>query len=175
VALMAQITAIDIDTRDMARLASLMRRAPKVAREETTRSMIEILALLEREIKDRTPVGVGGAAGLRGSITSELRGRRVSDLQGRVFSPMRHAAPVELGTKPHFPPLQPLEDWVHAKFGVNGAQAKRIAFLVARKISVKGTEGTHMFEEGFSDNERQVLNILFAAVDRIIARLGGEG
>lgn len=64
---------------------------------------------------------------------------------------------VEYNTKPHFPPLQPLEEWVKNKIKLglllptpyNGKlpTEKQLAFLVARKISKVGTKGTHDLEE----------------------------
>ncbi len=43
------------------------------------------------------------------------------------------------GTRPHFPPPAALVPWVEAILGVHGQRAKGVAFLIARKISRKGT------------------------------------
>jgi len=92
-------------------------------------------------------------------------------LAGKVFTPMAHGLPVELGTRPHWPPIEPIADWVVAKLGVPRAEAGSVAFLVARKISRKGTEGAHMFEKNFSEQTGQITNMLLAALDRITTRL----
>jgi len=171
---MAEVAAITMDTSQAALFAKHLQTAPQIVQEEITPALHEALQLLEREIKDLTPVGVMGGGGLRGSITSELRGTAIDDLQGKVYSPMKHALPVEMGTKPH--PVSregqaAIRDWVEKILNVSPEESKSVAFLVVRKISKEGTEGAHMFEEGLSKNTRQILNMLYAAQDRIVARL----
>ncbi len=173
---MSRVAAIEWDDSAARAYAGYLRQAPDITRQEMTVSVQEILLLLEREIKDATPVGVGGAAGLRGSITHALMGTAFTGglgVAGKVFTPAPHGLPVELGTKPHWPPIEPLVDWVHHKLGVPVAEARGVAFLVARKISRKGTEGAHMFEKTFTAQASQIAALLSAAVDRIIARLEG--
>jgi hypothetical protein len=168
---MAEIAAVSLDTAQLERLGQAFRAAPQIAREEFSKGLLEALLLVEREVKENTPTGVTSA--LRGSVTSQLQGTAAGDeLRGRVFSSLAHAAPVELGTKPHFPPLAPLRDWVIARLGVPAAEAESVALLIARKIASKGTTGHHMFERGLSDTSRQVLDILGRAIDRMFARLG---
>lgn len=171
---MTQVAAIEWDDRAAQQYLRSLRQAPDITREEMTAGMQEILLLLEREIKDNTPVGVGGAAGLRGSITHQIMGTALSGgvgVAGKVFTPMAHGLPVELGTKPHFPPIAPIADWVHAKLGVPQAEAGSVAFLIARKISRKGTKGAHMFEKTFTEQASQISRMLLAALDRVTARL----
>lgn len=62
---------------------------------------------------------------------------------------------VENDTKPHFPPISAILEWVKVKKLVERARTydgklpteKQLAFLVARKISEVGTEGTHDLRE----------------------------
>lgn len=57
-----------------------------------------------------------------------------------------YAAPVETGTRPHFPPASALVPWVQKKFGIdNEKQALSIAFAISRKMSQRGTQGHMMF------------------------------
>ena len=172
---MSNVAAIQLDIKQAEAYASFLQTAPEIAEQEMAVSLNEALLLLEREVKERTPVGVGGGGGLRGSITSELRGRQTANLHGRVFSPLAHALPVELGTKPHWAPIDPIQDWVEVKLGIPKSESRSVAFMVARKIARKGTEGAHMFENAFSDNTTQVLRLLNAGIDRLFARLGGGG
>jgi hypothetical protein len=59
--------------------------------------------------------------------------------------------PVELGTRPHFPPVDALMDWVKVKLGISSpTEARRVAFLVARKIAARGTQGAFMFRDAFN-------------------------
>jgi hypothetical protein len=165
---MPEIARIELDTTLMQQYAQFLRQAPRIAREEMAVSLEEALSLLEREIKENMPVGAHGL--LRGSVFHELRGDP-GGVAGVVGSPLNYALPVELGTKPHFPPLAPLQDWVEKKLGVDKSESRQVAFLVARKIARKGTAAQHPFEQGLSENSRQVLALIEGALPRIVARL----
>lgn len=61
---------------------------------------------------------------------------------------------LEQGTKPHFPPLNAIENWIRVKRIVprQDMQGKlpterQLAFLIARKISEEGTPATHLWEK----------------------------
>ena len=55
---------------------------------------------------------------------------------------------LEAGTKPHFPPIDKIEQWVRVKpivpQAMNGRipSTKQVAYLIARSISIKGTKPT---------------------------------
>lgn len=60
---------------------------------------------------------------------------------------------IENGTRPHFPPISAIRDWIRVKPVLprpfsNGKlpTESQLAFLIARKISRVGTEGTNDFE-----------------------------
>jgi len=162
---MAEVVSISLDTTLAKQFAQFLQTAPEVAEKEISIGIRELLLLLKREVKERTPVGVGGGSGLRGSISSQHRG---TDLYGRVFSPLAYALPVELGAKPHFPPIQPLQDWVESKLGVPASESKSVAFLIARKISKTGTKGVHMFENAFNATTPQMEKRLNTAIENVI-------
>ena len=166
------MNAIAIDIKGLAELQAAWKKAPQICREELERAMYEADALIEREVKELTPSGAsgGGAGGLKGSITSEIQVSE-NNVIGIVGTSMNYAVPVELGTVPHFPPIEPLIDWVRVKLGVSEHDARGVAFLVARKISRTGTKAVHMFGRGFDAVEAQVGRIFEAALDRIVARL----
>ncbi len=163
------MSAITIDIVGLAELQAAWKQAPAIVREELGDAMTEADALIEREVSERTPRAHGLLAG---SITSEVQIGEDSVI-GMVGTPLNYAVPVELGTRPHFPPIEPLIDWVKVKLGVSEKEARGVAFLVARKIARSGTQGQHMFEIGFASVEAQVLAILQRARDRIVARLAG--
>lgn len=171
---MAEVAHIELDTSAMQAYAEYLRQAPKIAREEMEAGVEEALLLLERETKEAAPVGAHGL--LRGSVTHKLMGEAIGEglgVAGKVFSPLNYALPVELGTKPHFPPIEPLRDWVEKKLGVDASASRGVAFLIARKIAAKGTQGAKMFIGALDKNAAQVNAILARAVARIAARLGG--
>ena len=88
---MAQAFArVSLDTAAAQSYAQALLKAPQIVQEELSAALTEAMLLIERETKDRAPVGVTQA--LRGSIASELRGSTPTELEGVVFSPMPYAA-----------------------------------------------------------------------------------
>lgn len=164
---------IDI-TIDDAELRHAVTAGPAIAVEELTAATWEGELLIEREVKERTPVGVfGSGGGLRGSIsarTPEVLGDKVRGVTGTASG---YALPVEIGTKPHFPPIAPIALWAQKKLGVTPEEAPRAGYLIARKISRVGTQGQHMFRDGFAAVRSQVVDAYARARDRIVARMAG--
>ena len=60
---------------------------------------------------------------------------------------------LEEGTKPHFPPVDKIEEWIRVKpiipSSINGKvpTTKQLAYLISRKISRTGTKPTHILEK----------------------------
>lgn len=165
---------VRIDLQGWAELDAAWRQAPDMVRRELTAAMYEAEALLEREVKDLTPVGVGGGGGLRGSIAAQEPEVLSDQVIGVVGTAMAHAVPVELGTKPHFPPVEALEEWVRRKLGVDEKRVRNVAFLVARKIAARGTPAFGMFHRAFNAHRAQVAGMFEAARNRVVARLAGS-
>lgn len=151
------------------RLEQAFARAPGIVREELHRFVLGATQHLEAEVKDRTPQGAHGL--LAQSINSEV-GNLADGVLGVVGSPLPYAIPVELGTKPHFPPVQALKDWVRFKLGKTGTEVRRVAYLVARKIAKRGTKGHFMFLDAFQDSEPELHRQFENTVARIGARIG---
>ncbi len=159
---------VTLDVSQIDRLADVWRRAPELTTQIIGEAMDEAVLLLQREVTEGTPVGALG--NLRNSWFSDvvsLSGQVV----GMVATPVEYAESVELGTKPHFPPLEPLVDWVVAKLGVPRKEARSIAFLVARKISRSGTKAKLFVKDAFDANAPQVRAMFGLAVQRIALRL----
>lgn len=160
---------IEIDYSGLQGVAEGFRLAPATASEELGAAVAEADALLATQVEAYTPVASGILAG---GITHV---EQVSEtgVIGMVFSSSPYAEPVELGTKPHFPPIEPLIDWVKVKLGVPEKDARSVAFLVARKISRVGTKGAFMFRRALEQQEAALQRIFEAAAGRIAARIGG--
>jgi hypothetical protein len=168
----SSIGRLELDVREAVDFLALIARAPEISREELSAGATEILELLTMLIQERTPKGATHL--LRGSITHEVSGDPTAEgILGAVYSPLAYAAPVELGTRPHWPPLDPLIDWVRAKLGVaDEDEARAVARRIQFKIAARGTQGAHMFEQGFEAGADLAENILSGRVERIIERAG---
>lgn len=159
---------------NLPQLEQLWLKAPEITDYELTRSITEAVFLLEREVIEGTPEGVGGSAGLRGSIAAvppSISLDTPGEVIGLVISSSPYVLPVEMGTRPHFVPIQPLQDWVEYKLGLEGGDARSVAFAISRTIARRGTKGHFMFRDALAKNEDQVHQIIAAAVPRIMETL----
>lgn len=166
---MAQGFKIRIDSRDIERL---VRQYPDASRDARVRRISEALLLLEAEVKEDTPYGAGPIH-LRDTIhaqPAQVSGKRVWGVMG---TPAEHGVPVEMGTKPHFPPIDPLQFWAEQVLGVDTSVSRGVAWAIAIKISKKGTKGAHMFEANFEDNRGRVEAILARIPDDIVRMARG--
>ncbi len=146
-------------------------QAPEVTRRELLGTMTEATLLVEREAKERTPKASGMTAA---SIMSDAFSSPVGVI-GTVGSSQPSLAFVELGTKPHMPPVEALIPWVRAVLGVERKRERSVAYLVARKIARKGTKAQRPLGEAIAATEGQVLRMFEDAAGRMAARLVGGG
>jgi hypothetical protein len=159
-----------IDFSELTQLREQMQAAPRVVEEELLRAVTEADLLIEREVQDAWPVASGVS---RASMTHV---ERVNGLhvEGFVGSSLNYVMPVDLGTRPHFPPVEALIDWVRTKLNIqNEKVARGVAFLVARKIARTGTKGAHAFESVLPRLEAQLDQIFAGAQARIAERVVG--
>jgi len=67
-----------------------------------------------------------------------------------------HAPFMEYGTRPHFPPLQPLAEWAYRKgLADSEEEAMGVALAVARKIAKKGIAPRFFMKRAIEELERQ--------------------
>jgi hypothetical protein len=138
-----------------------------VLADELLTAMTEVDLFLQREVMEATPTAYGT---LRASIFAEER-INGDGILGVVASPLNYVEYVELGTRPHFPPVAPLEDWVRKKLGLtDDAQVAGVALAIARKIAARGTLAVGMFNRTFRYYQPQVEKRFEAALQRAVQR-----
>jgi hypothetical protein len=99
-------------------------------------SAFRMAGLVAESIESAKPRAAVNTGELKRSIRTEMtaKGAIVS-----VDAP--HAAWVEYGTRPHRPPLQPMEDWVKQKgIASDPKEIKQIARAIAESIAINGTK-----------------------------------
>lgn len=146
------------------------------------RGMTEIAGFLQKQVVQRTPKGVGGGAGLRGSIKNDVRGTTLGTLRGEVFTASKYALPVEEGRRAGAtpPPVKgekglALRLWVRRKFRLRSE--KKIlsaAFATARAIGKRGIVGKFMFRDALKDNQERIAARLRKLGFDIAENLNGE-
>lgn len=160
-------------------IAALWQQAPAIAERHLVAAMEESLLLLQREVADATPTGAHQL--LRKSIVAEPVRRLadgllgvvdVEDRTGKYGSPLNYAVAVELGTRPHMPPLEPLVDWTKAKLGLKGKAATAAAEGIRWKVFHQGTEGAFMFKTTHEKRRGYIQRRFERAVADLAAELG---
>lgn len=148
-------------------------QCPELVVTEMTAAMWQSELLLQREVQELTPVGVSGAGGLKGSIFTASPEISSNAVIGVVGSPLSYAESVELGTKPHWAPIEPLLDWVIHKLGKTEAEAERVARSIQLNIAHHGTPAAGMFHRGLNQTRAQIEQFFEQAVGRIAIGLTG--
>src|SRR5574343_1930113 len=129
-------------------------KSEQIVNAELTAGMVEAVAVLERKVKENTPVGVYGAqGGLLASISGEVTGKGTPMIKGVVGSSSPYGEVIEKGRRAGkgWPPPGVLLRWIELKFGISEEEAHKVEFAVRRKIGQKGFEGAHMFERAFNE------------------------
>jgi hypothetical protein len=102
-------------------------------------------------------LGVIDTGTYRNSILAETS---LDGWAAEVGTPLEIGPYLEFGTRPHFPPLEALEDWAR-KHGFDSA------YPIAKKIAEKGTEARpHLFPAFFAEAQEFVTRIA-----RIVERI----
>ena len=165
---MSETVSIRYEDAAFRRLAE---RAPEIFRGELVPAVTEASMFAEREVRDRAPTS--GAGTLRDSIGALPVTISGTAIAGGVGTSLSYAAAVELGSKPHWAPLAPLQDWVERKLGLSGEEAEGAARAIRFKIARHGTKAHHMFRDGFAHADSFIRGLLAAAVARAAAKIGG--
>lgn len=159
-----EITTADVITR-------AWHSAPEVVLDELQTAMGQALVYLQRETAERTPSAFGT---LRQAYQTHVEPSALLDaVFGTLSNPLPYALPVELGTKPHYPPLEPLITWVEAKLGLQGDEAEGAALSIQRKIGRFGTPGYGMARFALLDGQQTIQAEFADAAQRITERVGG--
>lgn len=127
-------------------------------------AMVKSTVKLKNEISGNIPKkGIT----FQGNLQRSVAVVEASATRGIVGVGEKYGAYVEFGTKPHFPPVAPLERWASIKLGSPGA-----GFVIARKISKKGTRAQPYVEPAFRDNVDWIFDQFVQAGKIIVERLG---
>jgi hypothetical protein len=131
-------------------LNDIIAKLERLSIDGVKRAMQYSVIAVEAMAKQLSPVNTGRLAT---SITSVVEGS-TENITGRIGTNVVYAPYMELGTKPHFPPIAAIQDWVKKKgiaakltpSGKRGgskatreSQDRSMAFVIARSISKKGT------------------------------------
>lgn len=163
-------------TFDLSGIRELAAQYPAAYKREVVTVLDLVTRRLEGAVAEKTPKGVGGAAGLAGSIFGEVKVLG-STIKGVVGTPFAYAKVIELGRRPgsKMPPIGPIELWAQRKLGLDEETAHSIAFGIARNIAKFGfrghPDGWRMFEKTFNELSPWMEQMLATLPARIAARI----
>lgn len=158
-----------LQTKNTELIAQLLRKYPQQTVLAMQTAMIETTTYIEARIKNDSPAATGL---LRDSWTSLVE---VSDsgITGIVGTASMYALPVELGSKPHTPPIQPIREWVVLKLGVDD-DVERVAWGIVNKIRKYGTKGQFTVQGVIDDKNTALIyeQIIEKHLNRVITQNG---
>lgn len=168
---------IRVDVANAEAISRAFLQAPAMVLDELELTMENVTLYLMREAQENTPTAAGT---LRSGWTTQVDViAQLDTVFGRVTNPLPYALPVELGTKPHFPPIAPLLNWVEQKLNLYGDEAEGAALGIQRKIGRYGTPGMGMAHYALRDGRSTIAAEFEECAQRITARLaaadGGAG
>ncbi len=153
-------------------------KAPQIIQEGLSAVMYEATAFLEREVKKVTPTGVYGAkGGLLSTVHGEVTGKGTPVVKGIVAHGSAYGDVIEKGRRAGktWPPEGALIRWIEVKMGVPEETARRLEFVIRRKIGRKGFPGAAMFENALDKNWPKLERMFDEGGFRISRNLGGFG
>lgn len=129
------------------------------------KARMDAALLVTGDARRLAPIDRGG---LRASIVPDVITESNSFI-GIVGSNKVYAPAQELGTKPFWPPLQPLIEWVRRKgLATGGHQVYAVAKGVQRAIARRGIRPKEFLTQAVEQNQEKIFKIFEGAVDRII-------
>lgn len=138
-------------------------QASEIVQKRLNSTMHEAVMFLEREVKRiieaEGRMGVGGSEiGLFKSVAGEVLDQGSSVIKGIVGHSKSYGEVIEKGRRPGkaMPPEGVLLQWIQLKMGLSGKSARRVEFLIRRKIGRKGFPGIHMFERAYTENRGKI-------------------
>lgn len=161
---------LTLDVSTAAAVSGAFMRAPQILLEELETAMGSAVSYLLRETQENTPTAMGT---LRRSFIGQVDVIAMLDsVFGTVSSPLPYALPVEVGTRPHHPPLEPLITWAQVKLGLAGPEAEDAARAIQRKIGRLGTMAHGMAHFALRDGRETIQAEIAEGAQRALQRIG---
>ena len=74
-----------------------------------------------------------------GDLLNSITVEQEEDGSVIVGSKLVYAPAIEFGTRPHYPPTEPIREWAHRKLGLSGEELNRVTKSIQWKIYHVGT------------------------------------
>lgn len=128
----------------------------------------EVMSIIQNEPKGKHKGAVGSTGDLRKRIHVE-QGHRAGIISAVVRPGVHYAVFVHEGTRPHWPPLAPLEVWVRRKLHIKGETAVTgVAKQIQYKISQKGTNAFPFFRIAEKRHGKDIQRVIARDIREIL-------
>lgn len=151
-----KIQGLDEFKRDLDKAVKVF---PGICRQAMNKSTQHIKNKVQDKITDE---GIPYTGKLQQSIHAKV----ISDFKGEVRVGAKHGIFVERGTRPHWPPREPIERWARIKLGQPG-----LGFVISRKIAQVGTKAHKYFEPAVKESITAVSRYFEKTADALIKAL----
>ena len=168
---MTDFVGYEVEIKGLAEQMAKLDQFNPVAVKELSRAMEQSTLAVGNEWRKTAPVGVSGE--MRASIGTEVKHISGTDVQGRVGTSVQYGIYVEKGTRPHWPPLEPLKLWVQRKLDVQDVEG--VARAIQRKIGYHGTKAQPKLKEAYAKTKNQVQGYFAAALERMAQAMEVKG
>lgn len=158
---------LGIDIQSAETISRAFTAFPSMVVREMETAMGSALGYLQHEVADLGPKN----AGLLAQNWSPTVQSSDAMVVGVLRNSLSYAIPVELGTKPHFPPVDAIQNWVEVKLHLYGAEAEEAARSIAWKIAHYGTKGHFMAHRALADGKETIADEFRAAAARIVTNM----
>lgn len=127
-----------------------------------------VMDIIRTEPRGRFRGAVGSSGELRKRIHVE-QGSRAGVPAVQVKPGVFYAVFVHEGTRPHFPPLAPLEVWVRRKLKVKGEKKiTRVARSIQYAIGQRGTDAFPFFRIAEDRHGNEVVQVIRREIKKVI-------
>jgi HK97 gp10 family phage protein len=128
-------------------MKSALRESAELVQQEARRNIDENGTTFEGNLKQSVGIGT------------------VTKSEANVVVGQAYGAAVEYGSRPHWPPIEPMEKWGRIKLGQPG-----LGFLIARKISRVGTKEKPYLRPALENNISNITSIISSAVEYLLGK-----
>jgi hypothetical protein len=163
---------VGIELQTAVQVSRAFARGPEIVLEELAIAVGNSMEYLQREAQENTPTDLGTLR--QAFIPDTYVSPQLDAVFGTLTNPLPYALPVEMGTKPHYPPITPLIGWVERKLDLFGAEAEAAARGIQRKIGRFGSPGYGMVRFAMIDGRSTIQDEFDQAARRIERRIAVE-
>jgi hypothetical protein len=104
-----------------------------------------------------------------GQLQQSIYAKVTGSYRGEVFVGAKHGIFVERGTRPHWPPREPIERWAAVKLHQPG-----LGFVISRKIARVGTKAHEYFKPAVETSVGFVEKTFNQTVDVLLKAMAGK-